>query len=310
MLRMSAPVGWLAAGLGCMSLGAVLALSASIEVGMAVSCSAPARSASRWTSCGLYDYVTVGTGSYFEFEWGGDRFSRADAPRKVLVARGGPAGLETARVAAERGHRVTLTEASDRLGGQLRLAGMQPRRGQILDLIDWYERQLTKLQVPMRLNTLVEPAEVEDFDPDAVILATGSQPAGNGWQRGLPSVDRLPGVDRSNVFPVEDVMSPAARPGHRVIVLDDTGTWRGGGTAWHLAERGHAITIVTPRPLRGTRDRAHLGGLAAARTAQAPGGRVRGGVRDHAVARRRSDGDRPARRVRVQRHPPPRPPHH
>ena len=78
------------------------------------------------------------------------------------------------------------------------------------------------------------------------MLATGSQPAGNGWQRGLPTVDRLPGVDRPGVFSVEDVMSRAARPGHRVIVLDDTGTWRGGGTAWHLAERGHAVTIVTP----------------------------------------------------------------
>ena len=91
-----------------------------------------------------------------EFEWGGDRFTRTDAPRKVLVVGGGPAGLEAARVAAERGHRVTLAEASDKLGGQFRLAGMQPRRAQILDLIDWYERQLTKLQVVVRLNTPME----------------------------------------------------------------------------------------------------------------------------------------------------------
>ena len=128
---------------------------------------------------------------------------------------------------------------------------MQPRRAQILDLIDWYERQLTKLQVVVRLNTPVEPDEIEGFEPDVVVLATGSQPAGNGWQRGLPTVDRLPGIDRPNVFPVEDVMSRAARPGHRVVVLDDTGTWRGGGTAWHLAERGHTVTIVTPDPFVG-----------------------------------------------------------
>ena len=121
---------------------------------------------------------------------GGDCFTRTDAPRRVLVVGGGPAGLEAARVAAERGHRVTLAEASGKLGGQFRLAGMQPRRAQILDLIDWYERQLTKLQVVVRLDTPMEPEEVEGFDADVVVLATGSQPAGNGRERGRPTVRR------------------------------------------------------------------------------------------------------------------------
>ena len=75
-----------------------------------------------------------------------------------------------------------------------------------------------------RMLTPMDPDKVEGFDADVVVLATGSQPAGNGWQRGLPTVDRLPGADLPNVFPVEDVMSRAARPGHRIIVLDDTGT--------------------------------------------------------------------------------------
>ena len=203
------------------------------------------RSRDYWVSC------LVNPSAGREFEWGGDRFARTGAPRSVLVVGGGPAGLEAARVAAERGHRVTLAEASDKLGGQFRLAGMQPRRAQILDLIDWYERQLTKLQVVVRLNAPLEPAEIDAFDPDVVILATGSLPAENGWQRGLPTVDRLPGIERGGVFSVEDIMSRAVRPGHRVIVLDDTATWRGGGTAWHLAERGHAVTIVTSDPFVG-----------------------------------------------------------
>ena len=224
------------------------------------------RSRDYWISC------LVNPSAGREFEWGGDRFERTGAPRRVLVVGGGPAGLEAARVAAERGHRVTLAEASDKLGGQFRLAGMQPRRAQILDLLDWYERQLTKLQVVVRLNTPMEPEEIEDFDADVVVLATGSQPAGNGWQRGLPTVDRLPGVDRPNVFPVEDVMSRSARLGHRVIVLDDTGTWRGGGTAWHLAAAGTRGHHRDPGPLRGARDRAHLRRLAATGTAHGASG--------------------------------------
>ena len=68
---------------------------------------------------------------------------------------------------------------------------MQPRRAQILDLIDWYERQLAKLQVVVvRLDAPMEPEEVEGFDADVVVLATGSQPAGNGRQRGQPTVER------------------------------------------------------------------------------------------------------------------------
>ncbi len=198
-----------------------------------------------WISC------LVNPSAGREFEWGGDRFSPAQTPRSILVVGGGPAGLEAARVAASRGHKVTLAEASDRLGGQFRLAGLQPRRAQILDLIAWYETQLEKLQVTVRLNSYMEPDEVRSFGADAVVVATGSQPSGTGLQRWLPDQEHLPGVERPNVWSVEDVMSRAARPGKRVLLLDDTGTWRGVGTAWHLAEQGHEVTIVTPDPAVG-----------------------------------------------------------
>jgi 2,4-dienoyl-CoA reductase-like NADH-dependent reductase (Old Yellow Enzyme family)/thioredoxin reductase len=186
-----------------------------------------------------------------EFEWGGDRFTAAERPRSVLIVGGGPAGLEAARVAAERGHRVTLTEAAAHLGGQFRLAGLQPRRGQITDLIDWYEGQLEKLQVTVRLNSPMEAEEVEAFGADAVVIATGSLPTETGFQKQIPHLDRLPGIELGRVWSVEDVMSRAARPAKRVLLLDDTGHWRGAGTAWHLAEQGHAVTLVTPDPMAG-----------------------------------------------------------
>ncbi len=192
-----------------------------------------------WISC------LVNPSAGREFEWGGDRLEPAPAPRRILVVGAGPAGLEAARVAAGRGHRVTLAEAGSKLGGRFRLAGLQPRRGQILDLIDWYETTLSKLQVDVRPNTPIEPEDIPAYGADAVVLATGSLPAGTGFQRALPHVERLPGIDAGNVWAVEDVMARSARPGRRVIVLDDIGHWHGAGTAWHLAEQGHAVTIVT-----------------------------------------------------------------
>jgi len=193
-----------------------------------------------WISC------LINPSAGREFEWGGDRFTPAAKPRNILVVGGGVAGLEAARVAAERGHRVTLVEASDRLGGQFRLAGMQPRRHQIIDFIDWYERQLAKLQVTIRLNSPWDAADVKAFGADQVIVATGSLPDGKGFQRALPQFDALPGIERGNVWWAEDVMGRSAKLGKHVMVLDETANWKGGGTALHLAEAGHTVTVVTP----------------------------------------------------------------
>ena len=199
-----------------------------------------------WISC------LINPSAGREFELGGDRFTPAATLKKVLVVGAGPAGCEVARVAAERGHQVTVVEASGRLGGQFRLAGLQPRRAQILDYLDWFERQLEKLQVRVRYNEYMEAEDVIAFGADEVILATGSLPSQTGWQRGLPTRDTLPGVDGPNVCTAEDIMSRAVRPGKRVLLLDDVGTWKGVGTAWYLAEKKeHKITIITPANVVG-----------------------------------------------------------
>ncbi len=198
-----------------------------------------------WISC------LINPSAGREFEWGGDRIAACATKRKILVVGGGPAGSEAARVAAERGHDVTLVEASGMLGGQFALAGRQPRRAQILDFIDWHERQLNRLGVDILLNTLFMPEDVEGFGADVVILATGSLPSPTGWQRGLPTRDILPGIELDNVWHAEDVMNRSADLGKRVILLDDVGTWKGAGTALYMAEAGHEVRIVTSSPVVG-----------------------------------------------------------
>ncbi len=201
------------------------------------------RSRDYWISC------LVNPSAGREWAWGGDRFERAAVARHVLIVGGGPAGLETARVSAERGHRVTLLERGPRLGGQFRLAGLQPSREQITDLLDWYARSLEALGVELRLGVDAGPDDVAASGADEIVVATGSRPPRTGFQRALPLVDRLPGVDGSDVFSIHDILDGSAAPGGRVLVLDDLDDWRGLGTALHLVERGHEVTILTAGPV-------------------------------------------------------------
>lgn len=203
------------------------------------------RSRDYWISC------LINPSAGREFEWGGDRFEPASIKKSVLVIGGGPAGLEAARVAAERGHAVILAEAASRLGGSFLLAGLQPRRGQILDLLEWYERQLSKLGVDVRLNSYIEASDISSLNADAIILATGSTSPETGFQKTLTNVAALPGIQKGNVFSVEAVMARQVRPGKRVLLLDEGGGWRGAGTAWKLAEEGHEVTIISPDPFIG-----------------------------------------------------------
>ncbi len=203
------------------------------------------RSRDYWISC----LINPSVGR--EFEWGGDRFEPAMVPRDVLVVGAGPAGLEAARVAGERGHRVEIVEALQVVGGQFRLAGMQPRRAQILDLMAWYERQFARLGVTLRLNTFLDADEIAAHPAQVVILATGSLPDEDGFQRWQPQHKRLPGIDLGGVWSPEAVLRREARMGDAVVVYDEGSNWRGVGTAWALAEQGKKVVIVTPEPFVG-----------------------------------------------------------
>jgi NADPH-dependent 2,4-dienoyl-CoA reductase/sulfur reductase-like enzyme len=159
--------------------------------------------------------------------------------------------MEAARVAAERGHRVTLAEALGDLGGQFRLAGLAPRRGQITELMGWYLRQFEQLGVEVRYFSPMDDQDIIEFGADEVVLATGSLPDGLAKQRWLPEAAALPGLDNGKVFSCEEVFRGQAEIDESVILLDEGGNWRGTGTAWYLADQGHQVTIVTPDPMIG-----------------------------------------------------------
>ena len=209
-----------------------------------------------WISC------LVNPSAGREYAWGGEVAPMAPNPRHILVVGAGPAGLEVARVAAERGHKVTLAERERELGGQFRLAAGQPERGDIGALLgDYYPRQLEALQVRLMLGAEMSADDIRAFGADAVVLATGSTPAGDGYQRALAGRDRLPGVDQDNVCSAHDVLAGRVVPGGRVLLLDDiNGWWPASGTALHLALQRHWVTLVTAAEIAA-------GSLEASRTA-------------------------------------------
>src|SRR5882724_6943652 len=162
-----------------------------------------------------------------ETQWDGDSTPPAAKPRHVLVVGGGPAGLEVARVAAARGHRVTLAEKAGELGGQFRLAAGQPERGEIGSLLHWYRGQLEKLQVQVKLRTEMNAADIKASGADAVVLCTGSNPSRDGFQRSFPHMARLPGAALDLSMTGDTLRERFAKYGVEVLLATALSEWKG-----------------------------------------------------------------------------------
>ncbi len=158
----------------------------------------------------------------------------ATTARDVLVVGGGPAGLEVAALAAERGHRVRLWEASDRLGGLLRTASAAPTFDGFGTFLDWQERRVRSLGVDVRLRMRVEVDDVLAEAPDILVVATGTAPRRPG----------VPGDDLPFVHDVRHVLDGSAPVTGRVVVVAQDDHVAPLAVADHLAGLGHAVTIV------------------------------------------------------------------
>ena len=161
----------------------------------------------------------------------------APAPerKRVVIVGAGPAGLEAARVAALRGHDVTVFEAAPDPGGQVRLTAQSPRRREMIGLIDWRMAQCAAHDVAFRFNTFAEAGDITELEPDVAIIATG----------GLPDTEVL---EEGNALVVSawDIIAGDVAPGARVLVYDDAGDPPALQAAEIIANAGAHVEIMTP----------------------------------------------------------------
>ncbi|MFQ5437489.1 MAG: FAD-dependent oxidoreductase [Paracoccaceae bacterium] len=161
--------------------------------------------------------------------------ARARTRKRAVIVGAGPGGLEAARVTAERGHDVTVLEAANAPGGQLRLAARSSRRREMQSVIDWRMHQCAARGVTFHFNTWAEAHDVTALDPDVVVVATG----------GLANTEVL---ERGNDLVVSgwDILSGDAAPGQNVLIFDDAGDHVGLQAAETLAQSGAKVEIMTP----------------------------------------------------------------
>ncbi|TCM57810.1 hypothetical protein C8J36_102613 [Rhizobium sp. PP-F2F-G48] len=161
--------------------------------------------------------------------------AKADVLRRIVIVGAGPAGLEAARVSAERGHHVVVFEAANQPGGQIRLTAQSERRREMMSIIDWRMAQCEKQGVTFHFNSWADAETIAAEQPDVVIIATG----------GLPHTDVL-STGNDLVVSAWDILSGDVKPGTNVLVFDDAGDHAGLQAAEIIAKSGAKVEIMTP----------------------------------------------------------------
>jgi 2,4-dienoyl-CoA reductase-like NADH-dependent reductase (Old Yellow Enzyme family)/thioredoxin reductase len=163
-----------------------------------------------------------------------EEMDKAENPKKLLVAGTGPAGLAAARVLAMRGHQVLVCDEQGQVGGLARVAALSPGRGEIMDAVNYFVKELERLGIEIRLNTVISKELISSFRPEATVIATGS----------LPELPVIKGLfqTKMGLETVTDIMESRAVAGDRVIVL-------GGGQAGlmvsdFLGESGKEVVVL------------------------------------------------------------------
>jgi 2,4-dienoyl-CoA reductase-like NADH-dependent reductase (Old Yellow Enzyme family)/thioredoxin reductase len=157
---------------------------------------------------------------------------KAEKQKRIAIIGGGPAGLEAARVAALRNHRVTIYEKEKELGGQIRLGRVPPHRDELGKVTDYLVRQVKKLGVTIELGKKITPATIDRLNADAIVLATGA----------FPLIPKIKGIRQTHVVYATDVLAGKVSVGNRVVVV-------GAGlvgleTADFLVEKGKEVIIL------------------------------------------------------------------
>jgi len=168
--------------------------------------------------------------------WGIGTLKPASKLKRVMIIGGGPAGMEAAKVAALRGHRVSLLEKEAELGGQIKVAAKLPYRAEFGDITRNLVNAIKGFEIDLRLSYEATPEAILKENPDAVVVATGS----------CPQRPPISGCEQENVFTVWEVLTKNISLGEKILIIDQLGFYQASGLAEQLSDQGKKVEVLSP----------------------------------------------------------------